>query len=77
MIAVCNKTHCQRQFVVPDDTPREKFCGGAAARILKPMVCPCCGRMDSHWVYAQDVLPEFTGTNEEIRQQAMAWRRDN
>ena len=76
MIARCNNTNCQSKFETPE-LPHTTFNGSRAARITEFATCPVCGRMDTHWIYASDVMPKFeieipTYIPEPYRQQYVA-----
>jgi hypothetical protein len=65
----CNR--CDKPFEVETAT-RGKFHGSAAARVREFHTCPHCGRMDSHWVFASDIMPEGL-----TKKQQTAWLDSN
>ena len=71
----CNRTNCQATFEA--EAERQPFGGDTATRTKTMLACPVCGAVDSHWVYADDVAPEFTGTFDQKKRQRREWINNN
>ena len=73
----CNNANCQAVIIVNEATPTSRFCGGAAVRTQEMIACPTCGRVDSQWIYAEDVAPIFVGTAYQQRTAQRKWTQEN
>ena len=73
--AVCNR--CGKEFTLTKDMARQRFAGDRGTRLTTFSTCPHCEMTDVHWIYASDVMPEFTGTPIQILHQQTEWRKNN
>lgn len=71
----CNKTECQKEFEA--NVTRQRFGGAQATRTNEMVQCPHCGKIDSQWVYASDVMPVFEGGFDARKRAARQWTTDN
>ena len=71
----CNR--CDEVFEMPVDGERQAFSGEKAARLETFVECPHCGQKDSHWIFANDVMPVFNGNFDSRKRQARRWMSEN
>ena len=71
----CNR--CDKAFGASAEMTRGSFAGSKAARLEQFTSCPHCGQNDSHWVFAQDVLPTFEGGFDARKRAERQWLRAN
>ena len=71
----CNR--CDAKFYIEKEMERDPFCGQKAARVQEFSQCPKCGQSDHHWVYANDIMPIFSGGYDKCRTQERRWMMEN
>jgi hypothetical protein len=72
----CNRADCQATFEA-DGVTHQRFAGATATRTNEMVRCPVCGRVDSQWVYAANVMPAFTGGFDARKRAAREWRNSH
>lgn len=71
----CNR--CDKSFLAPKKMTRDKFYGQETARTNEFCTCEHCQQTDIHWIYANDLIPEFEGSFEKRREAKRQWLKEN